>query len=109
MKLYINFEGVADHQDILSEELKKSERLMKLVQNISYEIPDGNIETVSQIRQIMESARCLQRNIKGRKVLLAEITERLRAVSLNTEKTVAEIEYQVNQLSDNGQNDIKYY
>lgn len=100
MKLYINFEGLLDHQDILSEELRKSEQFMELVQSTLHEVPEGDVQMQLKIRKIKEDVVHLQRNIRSRKHLMVDIADSLKIVYQKNKNTVEKIELQVQQLSD---------
>lgn len=102
MRIFINFNGVLDHLDILNEEASRGKILMSCVQNLYQLVPDDNYELVLQMKNIINSIDLLQRNIQGRKDLLSDIVYELKRVNQSGKNTVAEIEYMINELSNEG-------
>lgn len=99
MRVTINFNGVIDHLDVLSEQMQKSNQLKAVVKQMSNEISLENTDLIPRVQRIENSVNSLQRNIENRRKLLVEIVSVLKNEKCRTEETIVEMEYKINNLS----------
>ena len=100
MKVFINFQGVIDHLDILDEETARSAMLMEYIESIYQQVPKDKHELLRHIKSIIDSVDAIQRNIKGRKILLCDVVHELKKVKQSNQNNITEIEYFVKKLKD---------
>lgn len=100
MEIFINFNGVADHLDVLDKEISRSNVLIEHVQNISCQIPEGDYELLLQVKNIMNSIDSFQENIQNRKILLLDIISKLKKENISSKNVITTIEYAISGLSD---------
>lgn len=103
MQIFVKFEGIIDHLDILSEESKKSLQLINTLQLALKEVPKENVEQILRVNEILRHVEAFQRTIFRRKNLLLEIVSILKNASIKTDNVVTEIEYMIEKVSNGGQ------
>ena len=100
MKIFINYEGVTDHLDILSKEAAMSRQLMAAMQRLEQILPGDNPGQAIQLREMAGSLDSFQRNIQDRRELLLNIVSEFKAANYAMAETVSGIGEKVAGLSD---------
>ena len=105
MHVTIDFDGVLDHLDVLSNEMRKSRLLVDVLRKELRNTLEDDIYRRKKIEQILENIEAFEKNVSGRKELLIEIVSLLKSANYYTKSKVTEIGYTIAQLSDGGQSE----
>ena len=98
MRIYIRYEQVLDHIDILEEEFRKCCQLKEVLELAFREVAAENPNQRRDIQDFIKQAEKLQENIAGRRRMIPEMVAILKKAGIQTDNTVQETYQKIQRL-----------